>query len=301
MRTKNFFKGLAVAAVTLMGVFATSCSEEELNIKTESDYNKVIEVAPKVQVTINVIDLGDAGVGSTVLQSTVEDATASMGSTKTYSCPAIDGYTVAADQTISIPTLENGQAAFLTVNFFIVKFTSVLSQVESEDITWEELDHTEIVADEYITLDGEDSDKNWTNPSIYQKEITSFTYKFTSGYFEKTSARAATTNNDIIDAYWKNFITGSQKESVGMGWPESITLDAYAKLVVEVEKTKYNRIIKVTYGDTTVKKTCVEYEGVYFTLTQEAMSSHAHEYNHYQTHGQHGTGDNAGGGITWAE
>ena len=54
-------------------------------------------------------------------------------------------------------------------------------------------------------------------------------------------------------------------------------------------------------GNPTVKKECVEYIEVYLSLNQEAMSSHAHEYNHYQTHRQHGTGDNAGGGITWAE
>lgn len=297
MRTKNFFKGLAVAAVALVGVFATSCSEEELNIKPAAPATLP---EPKVEVTINVIDLGDTGVGSTLLQSSKDIATSSMGQKKTYTCPVIEGYTVAADQTIDIPTLEKGQAAYLTVNFFIVKWTSALAQVVETDLTDEVLDWMDRDASEYITLDGEDNDKNWTNPSIYQREITGFTYEYTSGLFEKASARAATTSTEIIDTYWNNKLEGSKIEATAESWG-GIVLDAYAKLMVEVQKMKQNRVIELKLGNTTVKKECVEYIEVYLSLNQEAMSSHAHEYNHYQTHGQHGTGDNAGGGITWAE
>ena len=136
MRTKNFFKGLAVAAVALVGVFATSCSEEELNFNgkpsTPVTPDPVVLPDGVAYAAISVVDLGDMGLGSKVLYTDTKDVTALDGTE--IECPDFDDmedYVIPAAQKISVPTpLLNGQTVTIPVTFYVVKTTSAFAHVE---------------------------------------------------------------------------------------------------------------------------------------------------------------------------
>ena len=136
MRTKNFFKGLAVAAVALVGVFATSCSEEELNFNgkpsTPVTPDPVVLPDGVAYAAISVVDLGDMGLGSKVLYTGTKDVTALDGTE--IECPDFDDmedYVIPAAQKISVPTpLLNGQTVTIPVTFYVVKTTSAFAHVE---------------------------------------------------------------------------------------------------------------------------------------------------------------------------
>lgn len=137
MRTKNFFKGLAVAAVALVGVFATSCSEEELNLNGTINGSPVDPVTPTelpdgvAYAAISVVDLGDMGLGSQVLTTATKDVTGLDGTE--IECPDFDGmenYVIPAAQKISVPTLQKGQSVTIPMTFYVVKTTSAFAQVK---------------------------------------------------------------------------------------------------------------------------------------------------------------------------
>ena len=124
MKKTNFLKGLAMAAIALVSVFTTSCSEEELSIKgTEV---KIPELAAaKVQLAISVVDLEN----SKTLAQTIEDVTAKMGTTYSVACPNFaekSQYTTTKNIEVQVPTIEKGQAVIIPVTFYVVSLNSAL-------------------------------------------------------------------------------------------------------------------------------------------------------------------------------
>lgn len=133
MRTKNFFKGLAVAAVAFVGVFATSCSEEDLYLNGAVNGTDVIVPLPdaKAYAAISVVDLGDMGLGSKVLATEMKDVTTLNGTE--IECPDFPGmeeYIIPAAQKINVPTLSQGQIVTIPMTFYVVKTTSAFAHVE---------------------------------------------------------------------------------------------------------------------------------------------------------------------------
>ena len=122
MKKTNFLKGLAMAAIALVSVFTTSCSEEELSING----SKPVELAPaKVQLAINVVDLEN----SKTLAQTIEDVTAKMGTTYSVACPEFaekSQYTSTKNIEVQVPTIEKGQAVIIPVTFYVVSLNSAL-------------------------------------------------------------------------------------------------------------------------------------------------------------------------------
>lgn len=122
MKKTNFLKGLAMAAIALVSVFTTSCSEEELSING----SKPVELAPaKVQLAINVVDLEN----SKTLAQTIEDVTAKMGTTYSVACPNFaekSQYTTTKNIEVQVPTIEKGQAVIIPVTFYVVSLNSAL-------------------------------------------------------------------------------------------------------------------------------------------------------------------------------
>lgn len=150
MRTKNFFKGLAVAAVALVGVFATSCSEEELNLNGTINGSPVDPYTPTelpdgvAYAAISVVDLGDLGLGSKVLYTGTKDVTGLDGTE--IECPDFDDmeeYVIPAAQKISVPTLLKGHSVTIPMTFYVVKTESAFAHVEwdvnkAKDWGWSE-------------------------------------------------------------------------------------------------------------------------------------------------------------------
>lgn len=189
MRTKNFFKGLAVAAVALVGVFATSCSEEELNFNgkpsTPVTPDPVVLPDGVAYAAISVVDLGDFGLGSQVLTTEMKDVTALNGTE--IECPDFDGmedYVIPAAQKISVPTLLKGQSVTIPMTFYVVKTESAFAHVEwdindAKDWGWTE-EGTPYVYSEEIWKGTEEEDLQ--NLSNYWKNV-SVKYNVPLAYF----------------------------------------------------------------------------------------------------------------------
>ena len=137
MKKTNFLKGLAMAAIALVSVFTTSCSEEELSIKGANV--TIPEAAPaKVQLAISVVDLQN----SKTLAQTIEDVTGKMGTTYSVACPAFaekSQYTTTKNIEVQVPTIEKGQAVIIPVTFYVVSLNSALKDA---------MEDSEVVADE---------------------------------------------------------------------------------------------------------------------------------------------------------
>lgn len=297
MRTKNFFKGLAVAAVALVGVFATSCSEEELNVDTNGNWTPVDKTelpAASASIALSVVDLGDAGVDAKVLYTETLDATAKIGQSMTIECPAekydadLSVYTVAAAQTINIPAIQKGQAVVIPVTFYVTKFTSAYAAVKCEEKSTEPMDDLVI---EY-NKDGE----KWKNESNYTIDFAA-KVPFELGLFEiaTPSARAAaTTNDEIIEGFWAKKMATSKQMDYSIKYGYELRAWAYPLFTIQIYREKV--VYAVTYGDTT-KEFNVEnrYYGWVGSYKELPIPGHEQAYDHY--HG-HGYDPNAGGGVT---
>ncbi len=294
MRTKNFFKGLAVAAVALVGVFATSCSEEELNVDTNGNWTPVDKTelpAASASIALSVVDLGDAGVDAKVLYTETLDATAKIGQSMTIECPAekydadLSVYTVAAAQTINIPAIQKGQAVVIPVTFYVTKFTSAFANVDFDWVSSEEMENL-------VTKYNEDA--KWKNESNYViKWMAKIPVEL--GSFEFTNARAAaTTNADIMDAYVKNYIESNKYKQDAFRVYGKVRAWGYPVITIETFRSK--TIMKATYGGESKEYTMEERNFAMMTNYEVfAIPGHEHAYDHY--HG-HGYDPNAGGGVT---
>ena len=292
MRTKNFFKGLAVAAVALVGAFATSCSEENLNVTATG--SEVELPAAKATAIITVVDMGDMGIAPVTLQTITMDITDCIGQNKTFDCPQIEGYTVAASQTITIPSLEKGQTFSCPVTFYVAKFSSLFADVDCWTIDWGWDEGWNPFVEEGKTISGLE-DEAYKNESNYWMDMS---YEYTvkwgySGVIENATARAAaTTEEDVIDAFVQNMIaTDETKEE----YTETSTVCVYSWGYAEFKLENYysKPTFEITYGETTKTVTLRNEMGSMCYANAYAIPGHEHAYNHSHTHGDY---ENAGGG-----
>lgn len=283
MRTKNFFKGLAVAAVALVGAFATSCSEENLNVNATG--TPVVLPDGKATVVITVVDLGDMGVGATVKYSEVKDVT--TGS-HTFACPSFTGsdeYVIPADQSITVPALEKGQFLSIPVTFYVVKFTSAYANIIE----------TNEGAEEYGVIDVVTT-KDYKNEANYGEEYF-ITLNNEIGYvsYEGVATARVTTESDIIESYVKSLM--------GMTLDRWQPTEEYSFILAPWSQTKVTKYseshiwkISYTYGETTKTYKMKDVVGNWLEIDEPtAIEGHAHAYDHYQ---EHGFDMNAGGGVS---
>ena len=304
MRTKNFFKGLAVAAVALVGAFATSCSEENLNVNATGTPVELPAGVAKVVAT--VVDLGDMGIGAKVLATDIKDVAAGS---QTIDCPAFTGsdeYVIPAAQTITVPALEKGQTLSIPVTFYVVKLTSAFNGVSYEEVEEGENPNPEILGTDFwgdsrwgsyyaeVTEVSGLEDDALKNDSEFAKDVT-YTYNAKEGCTAleevATSRLAATSDEDVIDAYVKNMTEwqDSQEE-----WEQdayfTIPACSYAKAIIA--HFYLQPVFDFTYGKATKSYTFKQYYGSGFGVTGfEEIPSHDHSHDH-----GHGDNGNAGGG-----
>lgn len=308
MRTKNFFKGLAVAAIALVGAFATSCSEENLNVNATG--TPVVFPDAVTKAVISVVDLGDMGIGAKTLLTEIKDVAAGS---QTFECPAFTGsdqYVIPASQTIVVPALQKGQSITIPVTFYVVKLSSAFANVEYEEVDPGENPDAESLGTDFwgdkawygyfaeITEYSGEENEDLMNESDYEKEVE-FIYVAKEGRTaleEIVSSRlAATSEEDVIEAYVKNMTDWADESEWDDYFYFTLPSWSFANLFSANFYTK--PIIEFTYGSASKSYTFKEYWGAGCGIRGiEEIPNHDHDHDH-----GHGGNDNAGGGSNEAQ
>ena len=276
MKKTNFLKGLAMAAIALVSVFTTSCSEEELSIKgTEV---KIPELAaPVATVSISVVDFEKGA----LLQTSTEDASANIGGTYTVNCPSLDGFTTAKAVTISIPNIAKGQAIVIPVTFYVVPVGSALEEV-IESLNG----NLEVVE----TLEAEELEAPTANITANEE-----------GAFVNDGDEAI-----VLKATF-SYYTGYELYSEGKSISAADLAKLQPELVTETFEFQMAPNTIITFNPTQEKEVVIlpldgaEYKLIKYGKFSTGMqvTSIEHDFDHGHDHG-HGNG-NAGGGEGEAE
>ena len=280
MKKTNFWKGLAFAAVALFGVFATSCSEEELKIQGGTiEIPQVPELAnPVASLAITVLDFEN----TEVVKYEVKDISDKIGQSFSLACPAIDGYTIANDVTITVPSIQKGQAIVIPVTFYVVPLGSAIQDIVDQmgslpidteaEVVEEDL---EVTAKGALAINEEGVIVNDGDVAV-EMEI-SVPYK--SGYeYRGVESRSIASNLHTLKAETK-----IHKMTITVLPGTCVTITANQEktpVILTIDGSDYNLWF---YEDLKVK------------ATAESLSHGGHGHGH-----GHGSG-NAGGGITDAE
>lgn len=278
MEKTFFWKSLAFVAVTLFSVFTTSCSEEELKIQGGTiDIPEVPELAnPVASLAITVLDLEN----TEVVKYEVKDISDKIGQSFSLACPIIDGYTVANDRTITVPSIQKGQAIVIPVTFYVVPLGSAIKDIVTELGSSLPID-TEA---ETITVElgatakgdlaiNEDGIIINDNDVPVEMEI-SIPYK--SGYeYRSTEVRSIASNLATLKAETKI---------------HKMTITVLPETCVTIEATQNKTPVILTIDE--VDYNLWLYEELEVKAITESLSHGGHG---------HGNGGNAGGGITDAE
>lgn len=290
MKKANFWKGLALAAVALVSVFSTSCSEEELNINGVEIPEQVLPAA-KASVSISVVDLE---VGQIIGKVKNIDATSAIGSSITVQCPVNDGYTTAKDIVVEIPAIEKGQSVVIPVTFYVVTLESAFAGLMEESTIEHTITGTTLTNE--LTFINENGwvDGVYTNAEAENvTSIARFGNFYTGYHFISTSSRAATTVEDLLQ-FGLEFEVGIYEESVII---PAMHVFTHAKVYQEIHITE--SVLKdhegeIIMGFQSQQAGNVIIEGYATPITHDAPG---HDNTH-DGHGHgHGSNSNAGGGI----
>lgn len=312
MKKTNFMMALALAAVTL---FATSCSEESLDI-TQGPVNTetIVLPAPTASISVTVVDLEAGKIVGNVTSMSVE---VSEGVAKEVEvpCPENDGYTVAAPIKVQVPALSKGQAINIPVTFYVATLESALEEFltnVSTTITPVEGEEADV---ETISLAHPENEGVWVNGS-YANETDKnliafensplFHYDYKDGFeFAKEveeaveSKAAATTILDLIKSAKFTIKKGKNSWNIA-AWSiftvKKIEQEFYlAKMKLEnKEMGESVEFIANVAGEITFSTEAKEIE-IDHNLGHEDINN-GHVDNSHNGHG-HGNSNNAGGGI----
>lgn len=281
MKKTNFWKGLALAAVALVSVFTTSCSEEELKIQGGTiEVPEIPELAnPVASLAITVLDFEN----TKVVSYEIVDVSSKIGQSFALECPAIAGYTVADDVTINVPSIQKGQAVVIPVTFYVVPLGSAIQDIVDElggslpvdpeaDTVEEELTVTAAgglaIEDGVIVNDTE---------VAVEMEI-SIPYK--SGYeYRGEATRSVASNLSTLVAETKIY---------------KLTITVQPGTIVTIEAIQEKTPVLLPIDGVDYKLWF--YEELEVNVDQTSLSHGGHDHGH-----GHGNGGNAGGGITEAE
>ena len=286
MKKTNFLKGLAMAAIALVSVFTTSCSEEELSIKG-TDVTIPELAAAKVQLAISVVDLEN----SKTLAHTIEDVTAKMGTTYSVACPNFaekSQYTTTKNIEVQIPTIEKGQAVIIPVTFYVVSLNSALKDAieDSEIVVDEKVEVKEVEFE--VEIEGADDliadDEAQTMTNTTGEDVTvEIAIPYYVGYAYRTESKS------IVEDF-------ANLKFTELTWKATITIPDGCLLKLDVEQELYPVILPVIVDGEVLEVPL--WEAGKFNCDYEVKSI-GHDFEHDHGHG-HGNG-NAGGGEGEAE
>lgn len=283
MKKINFWKSLAFATVALVGVFTTSCSEEELKINggtIDIPEFTVPELAnPIASLAVTVLDFENGE----VLDYKLTDISTHIGKEYTVSMTPIDGYTVANDIKINVPNIQKGQAVVIPVTFYVVPLGSAIQDIVDElggNLPADPEASSETIEEHSITASGalpiEDGVIVNDTDVAAEMEI-SIPYK--SGYeYRSEEARSVAETLATLKAETKIY---KLTITVLPGCVATIeTAQEKTPVILTIDGVEYPLWF---YGELEVK------------VAQESIS---HDGGHGHDHGNN---DNAGGGIGDAE
>ncbi len=299
MKKTNFLKACAFAAVAL---FATSCSEESLDINSGTINIPNVELpAPTASISVTVVDLEAGKIIGGV--STV-NATSAIGSTMTVECPANEDYTTAAAIEVAVPSLDKGQSINIPVTFYVTKLSSELAKfMDKAVITITPIEGTEATIEE-ISLANAKNEGVWVNGSYENAtdEVVApaFYYDYKDGFeFAEevvVSKAAETTILDIIKT--AKFKTMPGKKS----W----NIPAWTIFTVKKITQKFflaNMKIENKELEQSVEFIANVAGEIEFEVEEEEIETGHDDHSGNNSHNGHGHGNssNAGGGIAGNE
>ena len=282
MKKTNYLKGLGAKlalAVVAFGAAFTSCTEEDFNINVQPNNAKVIfnptAIDPVSVATVNATFTG---------------------------AEAIEGNpSIAAGSRTITATVNGGATGSATVNYEAVQAGSTVTYspviILSDGLfTFTETD-SKIVSS--VTKNGNVNNGHSHNGTNWFLNASDYSGKFTAEWNEsaKTSIKNVVINNAKAESYIDALI-----QAVNVKGSETYEVAAWEMIstifTISTSETTYNIVSTVdgtVVGQVTVVKPLAKVE------VKEVRSAIPGHEGHYHYGHSHGAGDNAGGGMGWAE
>lgn len=282
MKKTNYLKGLGAKlalAVVAFGAAFTSCTEEDFNINVQPNNAKVIfnptAIDPVSVATVNATFTG---------------------------AEAIEGNpSIAAGSRTITATVNGGATGSATVNYEAVQAGSTVTYspviILSDGLfTFTETD-SKIVSS--VTKNGNVNNGHSHNGSNWFLNASDYSGKFTAEWNEsaKTSIKNVVINNAKAESYIDALI-----QAVNVKGSETYEVAAWEMIstifTISTSETTYNIVSTVdgtVVGQVTVVNPLAKVE------VKEVRSAIPGHEGHYHYGHSHGAGDNAGGGMGWAE
>lgn len=282
MKKTNYLKGLGAKlalAVVAFGAAFTSCTEEDFNINVQPNNAKVIfnptAIDPVSVATINATFTG---------------------------AEAIEGNpSIAAGTRTITATVNGGATGSATVNYEAVQAGSTVTYspviILSDGLfTFTETD-SKIVSS--VTKNGNVNNGHSHNGTNWFLNASDYSGKFTAEWNEsaKTSIKNVVINNTKAESYIDALI-----QAVNVKGSETYEVAAWEMIstifTISISETTYNIVSTIDgtiVGQVTVVNPLAKVE------VKEVRSAIPGHEGHYHYGHSHGAGDNAGGGMGWAE
>lgn len=282
MKKTNYLKGLGAKlalAVVAFGAAFTSCTEEDFNINVQPNNAKVIfnptAIDPVSVATVNATFTG---------------------------AEAIEGNpSIAAGSRTITATVNGGATGSATVNYEAVQAGSTVTYspviILSDGLfTFTETD-SKIVSS--VTKNGNVNNGHSHNGTSWFLNASDYSGKFTAEWNEsaKTSIKNVVINNAKAESYIDALI-----QAVNVKGSETYEVAAWEMIstifTISTSETTYNIVSTIdgtVVGQVTVVNPLAKVE------VKEVRSAIPGHEGHYHYGHSHGAGDNAGGGMGWAE
>lgn len=282
MKKTNYLKGLGAKlalAVVAFGAAFTSCTEEDFNINVQPNNAKVI-FNPTAIDPVSVATVNATFTGAEAIEGNPSIAAGSRTITATANGGATGSATVNYDAVQAGSTVTYSPVIILSDGLFT--FTETDSKIVSS-----------------VTKNGNINNGHSHNGTNWFLNASDYSGKFTAEWDEsaKTSVKNVVINNakaeSYIDALIKTVnVKGSETYEVA-AWEMISTI-----FTISTSETTYNIVSTVdgtVVGQVTVVNPLAKVE------VKEVRSAIPGHEGHYHYGHSHGAGDNAGGGMGWAE
>ncbi|MBE6282619.1 MAG: DUF3869 domain-containing protein [Bacteroides sp.] len=282
MKKTNYLKGLGAKlalAVVAFGAAFTSCTEEDFNINVQPNNAKVI-FNPTAIDPVSVATVNATFTGAEAIEGNPSIAAGSRTITATANGGATGSATVNYEAVQAGSTVTYSPVIILSDGLFT--FTETASKIVSS-----------------VTKNGNVDNGHSHNGSSWFLNASDYSGKFTAEWNEsaKTSVKNVVINNAKAESYIDALI-----QTVNAKGSETYEVAAWEMIstifTISTSETTYNIVSTVdgtVVGQVTVVNPLAKVE------IKEVRSAIPGHESHYHYGHSHGAGDNAGGGMGWAE